>query len=253
MKVVICNIRNEEYLLQWWLPQHKDKFDHGVFIDYHSTDRSRELIKDICPTWEIETSTQPEFEAFANDRQFMSIEHRVFEQNPDAWVLGLNVTETLIGDTSVLDSIQGPTQLFIPCSHMTDSPDNVGQPADPSVPLHKQRTHGVEYKAYKNGMDSLYSRGCRIFHNHPIEYTLGRHYWEENPYDKLAILWWGYSPYTPELLQRKLQIQDNIPQHNKDSRIGWEHVCDQPELDRRLAHFQTLAVDLQDYIKRFEP
>ena len=52
-KTVLTHFYNEEYLLPWWLSHHKKIFDHGILIDYHSTDRSREIIKAICPTWEI--------------------------------------------------------------------------------------------------------------------------------------------------------------------------------------------------------
>lgn len=252
MKVIVCHVRNEEYLLQWWLPHHKNKFDHGIIIDYHSTDRTHELIHQHCPTWQIIPSQYPEFGAADADLQVAAVEQQIYSEHPNAWVIALNVTEFLIGDTSVLDSWVDPTQLFVPCSHMIDSPDTAGQAADPHTPLHKQRTHGIVYERYTPEGLSLHSRGCRLLHNYPIEYTLGRHYWEATPYENRAILWWGFSPYTPELLERKLQIQNNIPLSDKNNSIGWEHICDKAELDKRLAYFQTFAGDIKEYIERFE-
>ena len=52
-KTVVTHFFNEEYLLPWWLEHHKKYFDHGVMIDYNSTDSSVEIIKKICPTWTI--------------------------------------------------------------------------------------------------------------------------------------------------------------------------------------------------------
>lgn len=52
-KTVLCHFYNEEWLLPWWLNHHKQFFDHGIMINYQSTDRSAEIIKEICPTWDI--------------------------------------------------------------------------------------------------------------------------------------------------------------------------------------------------------
>ena len=253
MKVVICHIRNEEYLLPWWLKHHKNKFDHGVIIDYHSTDKSIEIIKEICPEWEIVPSAQPEFSAEATDIQVANIEKSILNQNKGAWVIALNVTEFLIGDTSVLYEFNGNTSLFIPCNHMIDSPETEGLPVNPDVPLHEQRTHGILYKSWRAGLDDIYYRGCRVIHNFPIDYVVGRHYHVTYPFHKLSILHYGFSPYTSELIQRKLQIQHNIPQSDKARGLGSHHLTNESDLNRQLKHYQSLATDIRDYIKRFEP
>ena len=43
---VISGIYNEEYLLPFWLEHHRKIFDHGVIVDWHSTDRSLEIIRE---------------------------------------------------------------------------------------------------------------------------------------------------------------------------------------------------------------
>ena len=64
-------------MLPWFLNHHKQIFDHGVMIDYHSTDRSVEIIKSICPAWEIVTSRNNDFQADNIDTEVMEIEkHR---------------------------------------------------------------------------------------------------------------------------------------------------------------------------------
>jgi hypothetical protein len=253
MKVVISHIKNEEYLLPWWLNHHKNKFDHGVIIDYHSTDKSRDIIKEICPGWEIVTSTQTQFGAAEVDIQVANIEKEILNQHKGAWVIALNVTEFLIGDTSVLDSFENNTALFVPCNHMIDSQTMEGVSANPDIPLHEQRTHGILYKTWRHGLDDIHYRGCRVFHNFPIDYCVGRHYHPNDHFDKLSILHYAFSPYTPQLIERKLQIQHNIPQSDKDIGWGGHHLCDETELKRRLKHYQSLATDIKDYIKRYEP
>ena len=53
MITVISHFFNEEYLLPFWLEHHSKIFDHGIMIDYCSTDRSVEIIRKFCPSWTI--------------------------------------------------------------------------------------------------------------------------------------------------------------------------------------------------------
>jgi hypothetical protein len=69
----------------------------------------------------------------------------------------------------------------------------------------------------------------------------------------MAILHYGLSPYTSELIQRRIQIQHNIPQSDKDRNWGFQHFCDEPSLNKNLKYYQSLSTDIKDYIKRFEP
>ena len=77
MRFVICHVRNEEYLLNWWLQHHKDKFDHGIIVDYHSTDRSMDLVKQITPKWQIIKSVNKDFNAANCDIEIMNIERSI--------------------------------------------------------------------------------------------------------------------------------------------------------------------------------
>ena len=74
MKIVLCHFFNEEHLLPWWLDHHKKIFDHGIMINYHSTDRSCEIIKEICPTWQIRPSRNEYFHPKDIDAEVMDIE-----------------------------------------------------------------------------------------------------------------------------------------------------------------------------------
>ena len=92
-KTLLCHFYNEEYMLPWFLNHHKQIFDHGVMIDYHSTDRSVEIIRELCPTWDIVTSRNPNFQADTIDTEVNDIEAGI-----DGWKICLNVTEQLIGN-----------------------------------------------------------------------------------------------------------------------------------------------------------
>ncbi len=87
---VFIHVRNEEELLPHWLLHHKGMFDHGVVIDYYSTDNTRKIINTICPTWEIVEPIEP-FGPCC-----MLIEH--FEVKYSGWKIALNVTEFLFID-----------------------------------------------------------------------------------------------------------------------------------------------------------
>src|SRR6516164_5807036 len=50
---LISHFWNEEFLLPYWLRHHLPLFDHGVLIDYTSTDRSVEIIHELAPHWEV--------------------------------------------------------------------------------------------------------------------------------------------------------------------------------------------------------
>ena len=77
MRFVICHVRNEKYLLNWWLQHHKDKFDHGIIIDYHSTDNSMDLVKQITPKWQVIKSVNKDFNAANCDIEVMNIERSI--------------------------------------------------------------------------------------------------------------------------------------------------------------------------------
>ena len=75
-KTIISHFYNEEYLLPFWLKHHSKMFDHGILIDYNSTDRSVDIIREICPTWEIIDSRNELFDAVLIDKEVEDIETR---------------------------------------------------------------------------------------------------------------------------------------------------------------------------------
>ena len=115
-KTVICHFYNEQYLLPAWLKHHKNIFDHGILIDYHSTDNSVEICKKICPEWQVITSRNTCFDAQSVDREVMDL-----ERDLQGWRMCLNVTEFLSGNISLLSTASAPTQYLVPCVTLVGS------------------------------------------------------------------------------------------------------------------------------------
>ena len=66
---ILSHFYNEEYLLPYWLKHHRNYFDHGIMIDYASTDNSVDIIKTLCPNWRVVSSKNLNFEATSVDKE----------------------------------------------------------------------------------------------------------------------------------------------------------------------------------------
>lgn len=243
-KTVITHFYNEEYLLPWWLMHHREIFDHGILIDYQSTDRSLEIIKEYCPTWEVVPSRNQQFGAVSCDAEVVD-----YEKKTPGWKMCLNVTEFLVGDTSLLNDVGGQ-QLIVPCYIMLDNnPDDNDNKLTYNESLLKQKPYGVSYNI-NNPITK--ERCCRAVHNkQSISYTTGRHFLEPNCMN-MQVLWYGYSPLSEKTMKRKLQIQGKIPDSDKSQGFGHHHFTNESKLmdnyNRYLPLVQDLSVELNlDY------
>ena len=214
-KTVISHFYNEEFLLPWWLKHHKHIFDHGIMIDYQSTDRSIEIIREICPTWDIIPSRNPHFNGNDIDAEVMDIEKTL-----DGWRMALNITEFLYGNTDHLTDTPEPTQYLISNYVFVDMEDTAKHPSELTYdrPLHEQRYWGFDDKdtnldrglAFAPGKGE-WSRFNRSVHNHPIVYTGGRHFpWTECSFDDLMIFYYGWADNGERGMARKMQIAPKI-------------------------------------------
>ena len=97
-KTIISHFYNEEYLLPWWLEHHKKYFNHGIMINYASTDNSVSIIRQICPDWTVINSRNQFFDAKLIDDEVSDVESTV-----NGWKTCLNTTEFLVGDYSLLN------------------------------------------------------------------------------------------------------------------------------------------------------
>jgi hypothetical protein len=248
-KTIISHFYNEEYLLPHWLNHHKKYFDCGILIDYNSTDRSVEIIKEICPDWRVVTSRNSYFEAFAVDSEVSELESEV-----DGFKICLNTTEFLLGKYDILNYIIEPTQFIIPQYLMVDMPDT--EFTEIKEDLIKERHWGQS--PFKNG----FYRIGRSMHNFNLDYVkylggAGRHFnTPQNshlfkPYTTdFAILYYGYCPLNETTLKRKLSFKSKL---NPNSNPGddLDHKRTREQFIDFNANARPTAENLSDLINHY--
>lgn len=243
MKTVISHFYNEEYLLPWWLEHHKKIFNFGVMIDYHSTDRSVEIIREICPHWQVITTQQPYFDARECDKEV-----EFFERQIRGWRIALTTTEFLVGDVDKL-TVDTPARMqwYIPGIRFTGW--DLDGKLDQTKPLWEQHTMGIPYET-----NSL-AHQCRSYHNFPdLTYSPGRHFNPHNTEDVL-VFHYGHTLIGMPMFDRRLQIQHKISPRDKAEGLGTHHYGDGFLTLSKLKtmHHEWLAVgerDCSQYIQK---
>lgn len=260
MKLLLSHFFNEEYLLPWWLAHHREMFDHGVLIDYHSTDRSVEICREMVPDWEIVTSEHKTFAGIMCDFEVMKHEERF----PDAWKLVLNTTEFLVGS-----QIDGVCRFLdehdflggrIHGAVMVDN--DPGTPLDPNRPLVEQKHHGFwesEFPHEELGLKWIpRAKRTRLLHHYIIgAYRPGRH-GSNLPHQlniqtrDLGIWWYAYSPWTPDFVARKAQIKQKVDPTDTKIGFGRHHMAEDTEMAERRDFLLGYAREL-DVFPRYRP
>lgn len=244
MKSLLSHFYNEEYLLPWWLEHHKKHFDFGLLINYGSTDRSVEIIKEICPNWQVFDSVHQYFDARNCDTEIS-----FYESQMPGWKIALTVTEFIVGDIDKL-SINTPSRMqwYIPGIRFTGW--DLHKEFDRSKPLWEQHTNGISYK-----VDPM-AHQCRSYHNfNDLKYPPGRHFLPFNTEDAL-IFHYAHAIIGPEMLERRLSLQHKISPADKVEGLGVHHYADKDGLDVNklyAMHMGWLSVgetDCSDLIER---
>lgn len=246
-KTVTLHFYNEEYLLPWWLEYHKTVFDHGILINYSSTDNSVNICKSICPDWDVVDSRNADFSVESLDTELTDI-----EKNIDGWRCSLSVSEFMVGNIERLDEEENK-QLIVPTITFMDY-NPTGQ-LDQSKPLWHQITEGVLSSRHPT------FRRPRSVHNKPVEYPKWGRHWDPGlvNVNDLFIFHFGNCISTPELLARRLQIQHRIPSKDKERGFGHNHFNllgssnSMTEQDLKSYHRGNLAKidNLQPFLKAF--
>jgi UDP-glucose 4-epimerase len=189
-------------------------FDELIVIDYNSTDKSIEICKNIWPGCKIIKTRNKYFDAKEIDVEFMDIENQI-----EGIKVVLNTTEFLFCETSVKDIFINNTT---PVSYAVNA-----------VTPYSINNYDINntYECFSNLLndDVVYhnDRGVRQLHTYKNgKYTIGRHGTGNSSIktDKAHIVWFGFYPMNDKLLKRKLQIQQNIPQGDKDKGYGVQHL-----------------------------
>lgn len=241
-KIVFAHFYNEEYLLPFWLKHHKGIFDHGVLFNYASTDRSCEIIKEICPNWEIYESENKTFSAADIEKEILIKEHK-FNQGDYRAIL--NVTEFLICKPNFFVKSNERIQFLIPSFVMVDKKENIGKELDGQKSLLEQRTNGLDYKTH------FHFRKSRSVHNYNINsYPLGRHYNTYNTEDAV-ICWYGFSPFNKKTIKRKIQIGSRVPIGDKKKGWGFQHLWPEEKIKSEYEIKAKQAVELKQKIEQY--
>lgn len=233
---IISHIYNEEYLLPWWIKHHKDIADNIVFIDYHSTDRSVEIMRDMCPNCTIIKSRNEKFDAELCDQEVMSVEEKY-----QGFKLALNVTEFFIPKDDINHIFDQTEQRVYRINRalMVDENEN-------DIVLHSENL--VERKRFGFiGSDPLHTP-FRYAHNYQRgNYTLGRHDCHlPNHQDINSLIFvYTWAPWTEEFIKRKLQIKDNIPDADKASGRGYHHFWTYENMLGIKEHFLSKSQYIQ--------
>jgi len=230
---LISHIFNEEYLLPFWLEHHSQIFDHGIIIDYCSSDHSNEIIKRFCPTWEIIKTKNlnpdgtPNFQA-----DLVDIEVEEIEKNITGLRIALNTTEFLFltGDKcDLINSLSENAHYFIKSHSVLSN----------NINFYPKNT--LEFLDNINTISKIDRPGAtpyRILHSNPlIKYAAGRHSMHFSGHEQIIedsnhffILWLKFYPFNEAIIKRKLQIQENIPTIDKIRKHGFQHLVNYEEL-----------------------
>lgn len=253
MITVVSHIFNEEYLLPFWLEHHREIFDHGIIIDYCSTDRSVEIIQKFCPTWEViktknlNADGTPNFKADYVDLEVNEIEARI-----DGYKVCLNTTEFFFltkTKEQVIKKLSENKYYHVGIHNVMGNKLNF-YPKN-TVDFFK----GIDFIGFAT---TTMRRFHRILHSKKqMKYGIGRHMHKmedtnNNDYnhDLFFILWTKFYPCNKSMFKRKLQIQNNIPQSDKDLKWGHQHLTNYKELYKIYNNeLNTLVSPINTYIE----
>lgn len=126
---LFCHFLNEEILLPSWLEHHKKLFSHGVMLDWGSSDRSVEIIKEMCPTWEV-----IKFDKNENRSQACLWKIQELESEKQGWKCALNVGEYL-----VIDDLERYIINF-----EKSSPNSIGVKTTGIIIVDESNCHGID-------------------------------------------------------------------------------------------------------------
>ena len=232
---IISHFYNEEYLLPYWLKHHVRLFDDGILIDYESTDKSLEIIREIAPHWKVIPSRNKYYSRPALDPEVVDIEKTI-----DGWKTCLNTTEFIFHPdlkkylASLPLSVNGVW--LPPISLIDEDPLN---PLNPDIPLVLQKHFGVISKNEVRPTNRLIHRK-----NHGEWKGEGRHdSYMENTFIAGDIFhcWLGYCPWREEFIKRKLQIQDKMSAEYKETKAKEEvgyHLTTREKLNDEFQYKQ---------------
>lgn len=234
---VISHIFNEEYLLPFWLEHHSKIFDYGIIIDYYSTDNSVEIIHKICPHWKVIKTKNINNDGSPNfDAHLIDIEVKEVEQSMNGTKICLNTTEFLMVSKDMIEmknTLCENTYYEIPIFSVTNKISNYFP--NNMYDFFGNITHVCDIN---KRFGACYRYMHSSIHLKYLNYGVGRHNFSNNENlikcenHGMIILHMRYYPRNENMIKRRLQIQNNIPQQDKDRKLGVQHIIDYNEVLR---------------------
>jgi hypothetical protein len=235
---VFTNVYNEEYMLPFWLEHHKKIFDHGVVFNWASTDKSMDIVRSICPTWEIIESPMQYFDAFKNDVMLM-----MEELKHDGYKMVLNTTEFLISPQPIRELLSPKRNSY----YINQVPSVLSTNFIQNPSCLKDLFEGIERVCIGGTLET--NRNIRSLHswNHG-HYSLGRHLITLPVTGDIPffVLWFGFYPWNEKFHKRKLQIKDKIPQSDFDKGTSLQHCETQEGNEFRRLKSLEFSVSVKD-------
>ena len=252
---LISHVFNESYLLPSWIKHHREMFDRAVIIDYASTDGTVDVVKKYAPaTWKVVSSRNSEFNAEECDREVMEIEESLL-----GWKIALNATEFLVFPEmrNVLKNLEARSKNAVRISGytMVDPSDLHHESLDSEESVWSKYHFGIpEHEIGLTYPPGETSRPVgRLLHSNTTgQYSIGRHAWHKDdgelPRSVASILWYGFSPWSPQLLSRKTQIRSRVLEEDLlaggEHKSNW-HFYDRIDLIDKTRHkYMELSYDL---------
>ena len=218
----IMHMYNEEYLLPFWLSHHKDIFDKIIIINYHSTDNSLNICKEIVPDCIIINTRNEWFGASDADREVMDIENQY-----EGFKICLNITEFLMtygkNIREILKEYEN-TKVALKLNTYVPLSLNEYYPKDHNE-LFKNLCN-TDIKFNNDLITKEGPRGYRYMHNYNNGYyNCGRHHINHphihsNDIFLITLYWY---PMNSRFMERKMQIKHKIPKSDRDCGNGYHH------------------------------
>jgi hypothetical protein len=256
MNTVITHFYNEEYLLPWWINHHKKIFDHGIMINYHSTDRSVEICKELCPpNWKIVNTVNDTIVPTLNDAEV-----KVYENNLDGFKMVLTIGEFLLTPCPLNDinsfMLQNKLDYIKTWGVCMVDTDTENLPTHDKSLL-EQKHHGM-ITGYSSPLsmtidpthgwfpDSFKHLFSRYYHNQPFgKYTDGRHGLYNVADNKIFnannifTLKYKYCPWNKTIIDRMRSFE--VKKNEADDR---SRIFPKEEHNDIYRHFLSTAYDL---------
>ena len=121
--------------------------------------------------------------------------------------------------------------------------------AVPSRDIGLVRQKHVGFLERDNDFKDQFNRHSRLYHRARFgAYSPGRHHSHlpriGHGDTNANVLWYVFSPWQPEFIQRKLQISGRIPERDRKAGFGFQHSYPQQHLEHLRQSLLPYAIDL---------